>query len=132
LVANYLRENGFKDEAEAVAKDKKAFEKEQKKLAEISERRVKVGILLAELSKIKDITVPDSEVIKSFNAQIANYPEEYKKSLLSYYQQNPQAFEQLRGPLLEDKVVEYLKDSALLKPKKVSLEQFEKISKSRD
>ena len=132
LVTNYLKENGFKDEAEALAKDKKAFEKEQKKLAEISERRVKVGILLAELSKIKDINVPDSEVIKSFNAQVANYPDEYKKSLLSYYQQNPQAFEQLRGPLLEDKVVEYLKDSALLKPKKVSLEQFEKISKSRD
>ena len=68
--------------------------------------------MLAELSKIKDITVPDSEVIKSFNAQIAQYPEEYKKSLFAYYQENPQAFEQLRGPLLEDKVVEFLKDSA--------------------
>jgi trigger factor len=132
LLANYYRDNGFKDEAEAIEKDKKAFEKERKNLAAIAERRVKVGILLAELSKMKGINVPDSEVIKSFNAQIANYPEEYKKSLLSYYQQNPQAFEQLRGPLLEDKVVEFLKDSALLKPKKVSLEQFEKISKSRD
>ncbi len=64
--------------------------------------------------------------------KLANYPEEYKKSLYSYYQNNPAAFEHLRAPLLEDKVVEFLKDTALLKPKKVSLEQFEKISKSRD
>ncbi|MBT4989250.1 MAG: trigger factor [Rickettsiales bacterium] len=132
LVANYIKEQGFKDEDEAIQKDKKGFEKQKKKLAQIAIRRVKVGILLAELSKIKDITVPDSDVIKSFNDQIAHYPEEYKKSLYSYYQENPHAFEQLRGPLLEDKVVEFLKDTALLKPKKVSLEQFEKISQSRD
>lgn len=132
LVANYLQEQGYKDEEEAKEKEKKEFDKQKKKLSQLANRRVKVGILLAELSKIKDITVPDSEVIKSFNAQIAQYPEEYKKSLFAYYQENPQAFEQLRGPLLEDKVVEFLKDSAQMKPKKVSLEQFEKISQSRD
>jgi len=132
LIAEYIKEQGFENEEEAIAKDKKELEKQKKKLAQIGERRVKVGILLAELSKVKGITVADTDVISSFNAQIEHYPEEYKKSLYSYYQSNPQAFEQLRAPLLEDKVVEFLRDTALLKAKKVSLDQFEKISKSRD
>ena len=132
LIKEYISGQGYKDEEEALKANEKDIKKQKKKYEKIANRRVKVGILLAELSKIKNLTVSDSDVIQSFNQQVANYPEEYKKSLFQYYQSNPQAFEYLRAPLLEEKVVEFLRESALLKAKKVSLEQFEKIYNSKD
>ena len=51
LIANYLKENGFKNEEEAEEKDAKEFKKNKKEYMDVAKRRVKVGIILAEIGR---------------------------------------------------------------------------------
>jgi trigger factor len=127
LVQKYLQDQGFKNAEEAQENDKKDFEKEQKEHDKLANRRIKVGIVLAEISKQENINVTENEVLAKFESEIMQYPEEIRNNLLSYYQTNPGAMEHLKAPIIEDKVVTFLKEKGVIKTKKVSYEQFKKI-----
>ena len=95
---------------------------EHKKLAE---RRVRLGLFLAELGNKNEITVTDQEMQQAMFQQARQYPGQ-EKQFFEFMQKNPQAQQQIRAPLFEDKVVDYVIELAKVTEKKVSKEELEK------
>ena len=126
LINQYLQKSGYKTEEEAEEKDAKVLKKNRKEYLKISKRRVKVGIVLYEIGKDNKIEVSNEEVMASLQQQMAGFPGN-QEDLLAYYKNNPQALEYIRGPLLEDKVTEFIYGKVVLKDKELTVEQFQKI-----
>lgn len=126
VMNQYLTENNYKNQEEAEEKDAKQFKKNRKEYLTVAKRRVKVGILLSDIGQKNKIEIDDNEVMQALQAQMAGYPGN-EADLLAYYQKNPQAMEYIRGPLLEDKVVDYVYGKVLLKDKELTIGQFQKI-----
>lgn len=104
------------EEFKNATKPKAELEKEYRRMAE---RRVRLGILLASLGEKQKIQVGDDELKNAVFAQARQYPGQ-EKQVVEFYQKNPQAIESLRGPILEEKVVEYLLGVVKKKAKKVA------------
>lgn len=114
---------------ESKKKSKEKLEKEYRKTAE---RRVKLGILLSEVGTKNNITVNDQEVSKSIMAKAQQFPGQEKR-VFEYYQGNPEAVEDLKGPILEEKVVDFILTKVELKEKKISGDDFiKKIEKMNE
>ncbi len=83
-------------------------DEEQRKLAE---RRVRLGLLLAELGTKNDITVTDQEMQRAVVSQARQYPGQERK-YVEFIQKNQQALQQLRAPVFEEKVVDFILELA--------------------
>ena len=101
---------------------------EHRKLAE---RRVKLGLLLAEVGNKHDITVPDQEVQRALFQQARQYPGQ-ERQFLEFVQKNPQALQQIRAPLFEDRVVDHILEQVALTEKPVSKDELEKAIEALD
>ncbi len=77
----------------------------------IAERRVRLGLLLAELGRANNLTVSDDELKRAVIAEAQRYPGQERK-VVEYYQQNPQAIERFRGPLFEEKAIDFVLELA--------------------
>lgn len=113
------RKAGRLDPEEA-AKDEETLKREYR---EIAERRVKLGLLLAEIARKQNIDVSREELLGAMQQEARRYPGQ-EKMVFEYFTRNPQAIEGLRGPLLEDKVVDYLLDQADVTEKEVAAEEL--------
>src|SRR5262249_46588697 len=72
----------------------------------IAERRVRLGLLLAEIGENAKIKVTDDEVTQAVARRARAFPGE-GKAIFEYYRKNPQALAEVRAPLFEEKVVDY-------------------------
>jgi trigger factor len=115
-------------EKKATAKAKKAEEEEFKTLAE---RRVRLGIILADIAKKNAVNVTDDELRRSVFDQARNYPGQ-EQMVIEFYQKNRDALEQLRGPILEGKVVDYIISKVAISEKKVPAEELLKFDRAED
>jgi trigger factor len=95
---------------------------EHKKLAE---RRVRLGLLLAELGQKAEVEVSDAEMTQAIMNQARQYPGQ-EQAFFQFVQQNPQMQQQLRAPIFEDKVVDYLFELAEISEKEVSKDELQK------
>lgn len=95
---------------------------EHKKLAE---RRVRLGLLLAELGQKAEVTVTDAEMTQAIMTQARQYPGQ-ERQFFEFIQQNQQMQQQLRAPLFEDKVVDHVVEQATVAEKEVSKEDLQK------
>ena len=77
----------------------------------LGERRVRLGLLLAEIGKKQEIEVSDAEMTQAVMTQARQYPGEEKK-FFEFVQKNPQMRQQIQAPLFEDKVVDYVFEQA--------------------
>jgi len=73
----------------------------------IAERRVKLGLILAKIGEQNAITINQDEVGRSLAARARQFPGQ-EKQVVDYYVNNPQAMAELRVPLFEDKVIDFL------------------------
>ena len=73
----------------------------------LAERRVRLGLLLAELGRKNEVEVTDAEMTQAIMAQARQYPGQ-ERQFFEFIQQNAQAQQQLRAPLFEDKVVDFV------------------------
>lgn len=97
----------------------KDLESEAKKLAE---RRVRLGIILSDLGKKNNIQITNDEIRQSLWQKASSYPGQEQR-VIEFYQKNPGAIEQIRGEILEDKVVKFLFDKVKLTEKKTTKEE---------
>ncbi|MCU4653363.1 trigger factor [Roseibacterium sp. SDUM158016] len=95
---------------------------EHRKLAE---RRVKLGLLLAELGQKNEITVSDAEMSQAIMAQARQYPGQ-ERAFFEFIQKNQGAQQQIRAPLFEDKVVDFVFEMAEVTEKEVSKDDLKK------
>ncbi len=101
---------------------------EHKKLAE---RRVRLGLLLAEIGRKAEISVTDAEMTQAVLAQARQYPGQ-ERAFFEFVQKNPQMQQQLRAPIFEDKVVDHIVEQAKVSEKKASKEDLQKAVEALD
>ncbi|WP_017999674.1 trigger factor [Paracoccus sp. N5] len=97
----------------------------------LAERRVRLGLLLAEIGQKAEITVTDQEMTQAVLRQARQYPGQ-ERAFFEFIQQNPQAQQQLRAPIFEDKVVDHIVEGAKVSDKDVSKEELEKAIEALD
>ncbi|MEM8655571.1 MAG: trigger factor [Pseudomonadota bacterium] len=91
----------------------------------LAERRVRLGLLLAELGQKAEVEVTDAEMSQAIMQQARQYPGQ-ERQFFEFVQQNQQMQQQLRAPLFEDKVVDHIVESAAVKDKEVSKDDLQK------
>ena len=73
----------------------------------IAERRVRLGLVLAEIGRTNNVGVTDQELNNAIMAEARNYPGQ-EKAVLDFYRQNPNAAAQMRAPIYEEKVCDLI------------------------
>ncbi|WP_127111729.1 trigger factor [Shimia sediminis] len=97
----------------------------------LAERRVRLGLLLAELGQKAEVQVSDAEMTQAIMNQARQYPGQ-EREFFEFVQQNAQMQQQLRAPLFEDKVVDYIFELAEVADKEVSKDDLEKAIEALD
>jgi trigger factor len=91
----------------------------------IAERRVRLGLLLAEIGRANTITVAPDEMTRAMRAEASRYPGQ-EQQIFEFFRQNPRAADTLRGPLFEEKVINFILELAQVEDQTVSLEELAK------
>lgn len=89
----------------------------------IAERRVRLGLLLAEIGRSNNITVTQEELNQALAREARMHPG-YERRVLDFYRQNPEAVGNLRAPILEDKVIDFIVELAKLGERKVTPQEL--------
>jgi trigger factor len=89
----------------------------------IAERRVRLGLVLAEIGEKNNIKVADEELSRAAVERARQFPGQ-EQQVWEYYRKNPSALASLRAPIYEDKVIDFLLELADLTEKKVSREEL--------
>ncbi len=100
-------------------------EKEAGEYRHIAERRVRLGLLLSEIGAANGVEVTDQEMRTLIAQAASQYQEKDRQAFLSYIQQEPMAAAQLRAPLYEDKVVDFLFSKAEISDRKATRAELE-------
>ncbi len=87
----------------------------------IAERRVRLGILLAEVGRKNNVQITKEELTRAVVEQARMFPGQEKK-VFEFYQKNPEHVEELKGPIIEEKVVDLILSKVKRAEKKVSPE----------
>jgi trigger factor len=106
----------FADEGSSEEEAREEYER-------IAERRVRLGLVLAEIGERNDIKVTDEEVQRALVEQARRFPGQ-ERAVVEYYQNNPQALAQMRAPIFEDKIIDYILELAAVAEKTVSREEL--------
>ncbi|MGH1577241.1 trigger factor [Planktotalea sp.] len=91
----------------------------------LAERRVRLGLLLAELGQKAEVTVTDAEMTQAMMNQARQYPGQ-EREFFEFVQQNQQMQQQMRAPIFEDKVVDYIVELAQVTDKDISKDDLQK------
>lgn len=114
-------ENAERDEADKDKSDDELKEEYKK----IAERRVRLGLVLAEIGKEAKVQVPEQDMQRQIQMQAmqAGVP---VQQVFEYLQQNPSAYAQLRAPLFEDRVIDHIIEKAEITDETVSKDELMK------
>jgi trigger factor len=113
------RKQGQGDE-EDKGKDEDTLKAEYRAIAE---RRVRLGLLLAEIGRVNGITIAAEEMTRAMRTEASRYPGQ-EAQVMEFFRKNPQAAENLRGPIFEEKVVDFVLELAKVTEKAVTPEEL--------
>ena len=109
--------------------DKKLSDDQLKKrYQEISQRRVKLAMLLQYIAKENKITVDEKELSQGMMQYATQYPGQ-EKEIIEYFKKNPSSIETIRGPILEEKVIKHITSECDLIKTKLNKNEYEKLEK---
>ena len=98
-------------------------EKAQQDYRDIAARRVRLGLILSEVGTRNQISVSDDEVSRALLERVRQFPGQERK-VYDYYRNNPELLAELRAPIFEDKVIDYILELAKITEKPVSAEDL--------
>ena len=116
-------ENDLKQQGRTFADEGTTEEKAREEYRAIAERRVRLGLVIAEIGEKNDIKVSEDQLTQAVLAQARMMPGQEQK-IWDYYRNNPGALAALRAPIFEDKVVDFLLELADVTDKQVSREEL--------
>ncbi|WP_394646549.1 trigger factor [uncultured Sphingomonas sp.] len=108
------------------------MEAERDDYRKIAERRVRLGLLLSEIGQANGVEVTQQEMQRLLMQAAQQYGPEDRQRFIQYVQQDPMAAAQLRAPLYEDKVVDFLFDKAEISERETTKEELEAAIESED
>ena len=100
-------------------------EKAKEDYMKLAERRVRLGLVLAEIGEAAKVEVTEEEMQKALMQQVQNYPGQ-EQQIYEFFQKNPDAVGGLRAPIFEEKVVDHILENASVEDKVVSREELMK------
>jgi trigger factor len=104
--------------------DKEKPEEELRaKYGEIASRRVRLGLLLAEVGRVNNIEVSAEEVNQAMLQEVRKYPGQ-ERQVMEYFQKNQQAMAGIRAPIFEDKVIDFILEMAEVTDRSVTPEEL--------
>ena len=103
----------------------KEMDAEKDDYRHIAERRVRLGLLLSEIGQANNVNVTSNEMNMLIQQAAQQYRPEDRDRFVQYVQSEPMAAAQLRAPLYEDKVVDFLFDKAAITDREVTREELE-------
>jgi trigger factor len=89
----------------------------------IAERRVRLGLLLAEVGRSNNITVTQEEMNQAITREARRHPG-YERQVLDFYRQNPEVVANLRAPIFEDKVIDFIVELAKVEERKITPQEL--------
>ncbi len=98
-------------------------EKARKEYSDLAERRVRLGLVLSEIGEKSTVKITDEEVNQALMERVQQFPGQ-EHEVYEYYKNNPEALAELRVPIFENKVVDYILELASVKEKKVTPEEL--------
>ncbi len=98
-------------------------EKAKEEYRTLAERRVRLGLILAEIGNINEIRVGDEEIRRAIIERARQFPGQ-EREVVEYYRKNPQAMNELRAPVYEDKVMNFALELVKTDDKKVTPAQL--------
>ena len=105
--------------------DKGMSKEEKLDASDIAKRRVRLGLLLSEIGRKNNIKVEEEDTRNAMMREIQKYPGQ-EKQIMDYLKNNPEAQQQLSGPIFEDKIIDFILELANVKEKTVSVEELYK------
>jgi trigger factor len=90
----------------------------------LAERRVRLGLVLAEIGEKAGVTVSDEEVQRALFETVRRFPANQQQEAFDFYRNNPNAITSIRAPLFEEKVIDHLLGAVSVTDKKVSKEEL--------
>ena len=127
---NAKKENKLDDDDKDLSNEelKKRYEK-------IALRRVKLAILMQHIANDQKISVSEKELTDGMLNYASQYPGQ-EKQIFEYFKKTPSSVESVRGPLFEQKIVDFILSKSKLKNKKINVDEFEELQnetyKSKD
>ena len=98
----------------------------KKRYKKISKRRVKLGALLQFIAKEEKVSISEDELSKGIMQYASQYPGQ-EKQIIEYIKKNPSSLESIRGPILEQKIVDTIFSKASITIKKINEDQYKKL-----
>ena len=120
--AQLTQEAQREDDPEAAMKE---IEAERDDYRSIAERRVRLGLLLSEIGQANNVQITNQEMSMLMQQAAQQYRAEDRERFMQFIQNDPMAAAQLRAPLYEDKVVDFLFDKAEITDREVTREELE-------
>jgi trigger factor len=118
-VTNDLQQAGrsFEDEDTTEEKAREDYQK-------LAERRVRLGLVLAEIGEAAGVQVSDEEMQRALFETVRRFPGDQQQQVFEFYRNNPNALTSIRAPLFEEKVIDHLLGQIDVTDKKVSKEEL--------
>lgn len=120
-VKHEVEHHGKTFESEGTTEDK-AREEYQK----IAERRVRLGLVVAEIGNVNEITVSDEEHQQALIAEVRRFPGQ-EQEVYDFYRKNQQALAGLRAPIFENKVIDFIVELADVSDKTIARDELAKL-----
>jgi len=114
------------------AKERDALDEDDKAMSEdelkeryrgIAARRVRLGLLISEIGQENNITVTQDDLNRAMHREASRLPGQ-EAAVLRYFQENPEAMQELQAPIFEDKVVDFIVEMAKVTETEVTIEEL--------
>jgi trigger factor len=115
----------LKQASRTFADEGKTEESAREEYRKIAERRVRLGLVLSEIGEKNQIRISEEDLHRAVLAEARRYPGQ-ENAVVEFYRKNPRAMAELRAPLFEDKVVDFVIELAKPAEKKVTREELVK------
>jgi trigger factor len=106
-----------------LADEGKTEEEAREEYRRIAERRVRLGLVIGEIAEKNELKITQDEMRKALIEQARRFPGQ-EKAVYEYYEKTPGALAELRAPMFEDKVVDFVIDQAKPAERKVSKDEL--------
>jgi trigger factor len=104
---------------------------EKAEFRRIAERRVRLGLLLAEVGRLNNVSVAQEDLNRAIVDQARRYPGQ-ERQVFDFYNKNPEAVAELRAPLFEEKVVDFVLELAKVTDRSVSVDELMRDPEAED
>jgi len=116
-------EGNLKQAGKTFADEGKSEEEVREEYRRIAERRVRLGLVIGEIADKNQLKITQDEMRRALMEQARRFPGQ-EKAVYEYYEKNPAAVAELRAPLFEDKVVDFILEKATPTEKTVSKDEL--------